>query len=635
MRLIDLEVLKFSLRHYLKKSPRRRATAALGLIRINNNEVFMSQQSNASAAKKTVHYVIAVHGIGEQRKNETVLPVISEFAAARHNQEKHSNQLTLGLLASESTDTLWIELDDIPAQAGAALKNPRWQPKVATSPHGNNIRFLDFVWSGVAREQHPQVGETVSTWSGKLINRLQARQEDGNGKLEWIIFLMQNMRKGVLLIQWLLNLKAGSLSNKVFNDFLGDVELYGDFPNTRGRAVRLFHELMAELHASHAREFGDRADPQYTIIAHSLGTVMTLDAITYAHANLSSRTSDENLDEPTVVHFPGYSGKNFSGDDNWPGKVRDIGPDTPLPSTEWIKYLSSYVTLGSPIDKFLAMWTENYQHLNSDEWFDAELKEWRTSHKIRHFNYSDEQDPVGFELNILQSSKAWDELMELGEDVVFARYPVPGVAHVDYWEDYDLMYRILNVAIDNRSETLNPGDKPAGHYTEWFRRCEYVKGLFYSHVVAPIIGWAIATFLLQSIFDAWTATTKSISWLSIILLTAIFMKLLIMWRLLVTVSRREESPLEEKVERKVADKFFNGIIYGSPILWAVLLVIGSIPSMQSLIAGFVGLGTWNIAFGMALLISLGIASIYVRIHTRWRNIKKSHSIAANFSDYAN
>ncbi|MGH8557437.1 MAG: hypothetical protein ACRESZ_08250, partial [Methylococcales bacterium] len=315
----------------------------------------MATNSTEAQPVQTVHYIIAVHGIGEQRKNETVFPVISQFAAARHDQPKHVNVMTLGLLAAQSTDTHWIELDEIPCIPDQTLHGKSWCPRAAPDPQGKNLRFLDLVWSDVMREQFPQVGQSVKDWSAALLNRLKARKDSGIKGLDWIIDLLGTLQDGVLKVQFVLNMRAKSASKQIFEDFLGDVELYGDFPNTRGRAVRLFHETMAALHEAHKQEFGAQVQPQYTIIAHSLGTIMTLDAITYAHANLKSRESSEVSSNPAIVHFPGYDLSTFSHEHSLPERFQKFEPKK-VPPVEWVDHLASYVTLGSPIDKYLVLW---------------------------------------------------------------------------------------------------------------------------------------------------------------------------------------------------------------------------------------------------------------------------------------
>ena len=577
--------------------------------------------------KKTVHYIIAVHGMGEQRKNETVLPIISHFAAARHNKSHHTNQLTLGLLASKSTYTNWIELDGIPSTQPNPELTGEWQPLITGNPKGDNFRFVDFVWSDVTREQHPQVGQSLKVWSDALINRLQARKNSGANGLGWIIYLLENLQNGLLLIEFVLNLKAQSVSNLIFNDFLGDVELYGDFPNTRGRAVRLFHEMMAKLHSDHIQEFDGNIDididPQYTIIAHSLGTVMALDAIIYAHADINVRLG--------ANHYPGYDGALFSHEhslsENKKNKrSRGIDLDTPLPSVDWVDHLTSFVTLGSPIDKYLALWTENYKHFTNTGWLNQNFVPERTP-KIRHFNYSDEQDPVGHELNILETTPVWQALMEKGEDIVFTRYAVPGLAHAKYWNDYDLFRRILDVAIDKRTNPLVQG-KPQGQYCEWFKKSAFWTALGICYVAVPIIGWLIAKYFLESVIELGTILSfHFVALLGTLIFTHILMKLVIMWRLLLVVSRTKKSPMREKAERIKADNRFKFIMWGTPILWGSLLMATFFPCMQD----WCFLITARVWLGLAFVIACDIAHIYFNTHNHWD--KHYEPKAKDFNEY--
>lgn len=74
---------------------------------------------NATGDQQTTRYVVVVHGIGEQRKNETVLPVINRFAEARRADRfaaKPGNPLSLGILSTHLEDGDWIELDGIPRE---------------------------------------------------------------------------------------------------------------------------------------------------------------------------------------------------------------------------------------------------------------------------------------------------------------------------------------------------------------------------------------------------------------------------------------------------------------------------------------------------------------------------------------
>jgi hypothetical protein len=409
------------------------------------------------------------------------------------------------------------------------------------------------------------------------------------------------MQKVILPVEFIMNLRIPTLSHEIFGEFLGDVELYGNFPHTRGEAVRLFHETMAALHQAHRNEFGDDIDPHYTIIAHSLGTVMTLDAITYAFANKASRKSDAISQDQHIVHFPGYKTS---------GRV-SAAVGAVLPELNWVQFLESYVTLGSPIDKYLVLWTENYKHFNNTEWMDRNRINHKES-KIRHFNYADEQDPVGHELDILETTPVWNELFEIGEDVVFARYAVPGVAHVNYWQDTELFHRILDLAVDRL---------PKGYAIKWFTLPTYFLGQSIAYIALPFIGWlGVVSYLLA---------LSQITWSSVSLITVFWvlgsllvfykarklMKIIIAWRILMVHGRSQKSPMESVPERQFARRCFrNGVIHGSPILWGIL----SVASFFSLITmpEFV-----KVALYMAFAISLDILYTYKTTTQYWKDHK--------------
>src|SRR5258706_4138074 len=92
------------------------------------------------------------------------------------------------------------------------------------------------------------------------------------------------------------------------------------------------------------------------------------------------------------------------------------------------------------------MWWLNYEHLVKTDWIADPA-----AAKIRHFNYCDEQDPVGHRLDMAATAKAVDAVFEKVEDLVFYRYWIPGAAHVAYWKDRPLFNRILDLIVDGKT----------------------------------------------------------------------------------------------------------------------------------------------------------------------------------------
>ena len=55
------------------------------------------QNTTSQDGEDTIRYIIVVHGIGDQRKNETVLNVVNRFAEARQAEKLDNLEiLTLG-----------------------------------------------------------------------------------------------------------------------------------------------------------------------------------------------------------------------------------------------------------------------------------------------------------------------------------------------------------------------------------------------------------------------------------------------------------------------------------------------------------------------------------------------------------
>ena len=310
-----------------------------------------------------------------------------------------------------------------------------------------------------------------------------------------------------LPIKTILQFRYPKVAKLIFDDILGDVHLYGDYTRTRGKAVRHFHVILDEILL---RDFIDWCRrykgedpkhyklPEFTVIAHSLGTVLSFDALVYAHVKKDIRSAPIRSYHPCPsLPFPGYTerapGERITWrrlidqlDENTRGlleeKVQESQnnkdfeipgkqhPDIPL--LMWRGCVKKFITLGSPVDKFHVVWYQNYLHMGlrkevannpgkfvEFDYFKEKYAEgWldKPDTEIVHYNLCDEQDPVGHHLDVAQASENYGKIFDTTSigvayrDVVFRRYSVPGLAHVKYWEDEDLFKGIIEEVIDTK-----------------------------------------------------------------------------------------------------------------------------------------------------------------------------------------
>lgn len=500
-------------------------------------------------------YVLVVHGIGEQRRNETVLSVVNRFAEARAfdaglTDKSPAEVLTLGLASSQtgrhptanpcryqppvSQFRPWLEFENVPASwrtppSGPFLGLPARQVVPAA-----NLRFVDVHWADLLQEDFPYVGEDVVKWADSLRGRLERKVAPPAGPDEiaapfWVRETIRLIRDTVALVRRVLVFRGlEEIDRRVFRDFLGDVQLYGEYAHTRGRAVRRFHKLMARIEAAHKLSDPEGSDPaHYTVIAHSLGTVMSFDALLYARADRRFRDGCQD-DAPPNLPFPGYLSDGeaeairLRGDD--PAQPGD--PNLSFLDTSWIDRVDSFVTLGSPIDKYLVLWWNNYEYLTESAWITTSQR------RIPHFNYSDEQDPVGHTLDTAEGTAAYGRVFELAEDEVFNRYALPGVAHVNYWQDRDLFRWILFKAVDG----VDPDRTNSGRSVpppRWFDADIYSKILAVSYKATPytIIVLDFFTFTWAWYSQSWHARAlAAVAFVATCLLGRHLIDLTVWWR---------------------------------------------------------------------------------------------------------
>ena len=557
------------------------------------------------------HYVIVVHGIGEQKENETATAVVHRFAEARHPEEgiQYENLLPSYLSAQSirrgGMGHGWSEFKGIPVLPGPNTKKFDGSPATETS--GQNFRFVDLHWARILQRHQKYYASPVERWAPALLDRFKEEKNIApKGWLPpWAEPLLESMVGTLLPIKRLLALWKPKLAKRIFDDFLGDVHLYGDYARTRGRAVRHFHVILDEIFLRDFIDWCHRDEkqqnpyqpPVFTIIAHSLGTVLSFDALVYAHAKREVREMYASSQHSCPsLPFPGYTFYRKAERDAWeyllgrlsPAKANDpeenktrqmtrnrlpefeglVGretadliqkqlaeiesnkpgskPDTEIykiPLLLWRNQVKRFISLGSPIDKYHALWFQNYLHMGlntkdgippanavdftwwtkqkgtPDSWLDP------ATPRIVHYNLCDEQDPVGHHLDLAQASENYKKVFDTTStcvahrDVVFRRYAVPGVAHVKYWEDRELFQGILSEVID---PARGSGKKTvSGYFADpGFRLGDgttYKKALVWAYFRIPFAAAMITGLLLTYGVVGWAHGGFSIAYLAAIL----------------------------------------------------------------------------------------------------------------------
>ena len=553
---------------------------------------------------QTVTYVVVVHGIGEQRKNETVINVVNRFAEARRSADEDDNRdvLTLGQASGQTglsklpvTEQPWMEFDGIPA-AFPGPNAPRLEPFLGKrSSTGDNVRFVDLCWSDVMQESIEHVGQEVSLWAKGLVGRLLRKHDDAEAANNpgaqvplWIRRVLYLLADTLLLVRFAMNFQFKAMKELVFVKFLGDVQLYGEYSRCRGHAVRRFHDMMAKIAATHEareREQGRTPprDARYVIIAHSLGSIMSFDALLYASAtNLVRRGLGDNWkfsgylrDDDEVQESHDLSkldalrerkGANavqppFSEKEEC--ELRKLELQFNFLDTAWVQRVQSFVTLGSPIDKYLTIWWLNYRYLLT---CGASLEP--IASPITHFNYCDELDPVGHNLDVASQTPAYRAVFERCEDVVFNRYAVPGVAHNEYWADQGLFKWILAQGVDGHD----------GECPRWFRPRAYSKLLLALYSLVPLL-------LLLGTYASLSLAFQAQGWRTAVTAAAVFSFLGYFGRRLIDLGiwwrqiQRQKSetfwngrPADDR-DRDIrcrAARRFRGLVVATPAVWAAL-----------------------------------------------------------------
>jgi hypothetical protein len=219
-----------------------------------------------------------------------------------------------------------------------------------------------------------------------------------------------------------------------------------------------------------------------------------LDGFSDPEDSASALMSQNSLEEPPV-----FNGLTPNG----------------IPRLLWRRQVKTFITLGAPIDKFVAMWHQNYQHLGlyikgytiPAKWHlpcecQYEFPESLSSRTIRHYNFCDEQDPVGHHLDLTRRTSMYRKIFSTADtarrDVVYRRYAVPGVAHIMYWQDGELFRGILREILDRKP--LEGGELGTSSF---FVRSEFVnskkagiQGMIWAYFRIPFLASLITGVII-------------------------------------------------------------------------------------------------------------------------------------------
>ena len=351
--------------------------------------------------------IIAIHGIGNQVRNETVRSVATRLARI----QKLANDTTL--IAPQPLGYFHKDVSDF----DKVLPIDR---NLASGCHLARIGFSEVYWADVPQSavQEGHTLDETKAWARTVISRARAvfktapqartigqtqasREPDFTMAAEVLdeivdtIYVLENL--------CLLARKAGLFDfnlREILDEFVGDVQIFTEFTAFRHIIIGRCHQALKQIweHNKKAR---------LHIVAHSEGTVVAFIALLEA-----------------------MSGRTWQQDSVGTSPSPLFGQERPA----WLNQVYGLLTIGSPIDKHILLWPElfeDYHCIGAPGEIQARPIKWR--------NYFDYGDPVGYRLD---TARHWLGERQIGgfefnecDDFGFARYLLPGKAHNDYWSD--------------------------------------------------------------------------------------------------------------------------------------------------------------------------------------------------------
>ena len=387
----------------------------------------MSPTSESVESTPLDKIVIAIHGIGSQRRSDTIRAVARRFGS---RSDPPLPVMPLGFFQLGKAGE--VHLSRLETCSGDPLAR---------------IGFAEVFWADIPRHvvERGDTLEETKAWGTSVVSRAQAaylskvsrpRQLNdadfalGASVIEEIVETIRVLENLLIVAE-----KAGVFKfdlAPLLRDYVGDVQIVTEFKFYRDKIIYRFHSAMAQIVESFQKTYPNRT-PEIYIVAHSEGTVISFLGLLQA------------------LSF----GKAPDPDD----------PDSKFVETGWIRYVRGFMTIGSPIGRHILLWPKLWEGLKLKCCLDARavvfvedgVERLRLQQPIKWRNYHDWGDPIASSLESVvdflnrEECKAFDFTED--HDLGFSRYWLPGKAHNDYWGDAEVFGHFID-------DVVFPDDNP-------------------------------------------------------------------------------------------------------------------------------------------------------------------------------
>lgn len=413
-------------------------------------------------------HLVVVHGVGDQARNETALGFVNELVRALPQGDNYTVEV----------DNL-IESVDPMLGTGTREEGQERAFRPSQFRFVDNKRHIQFIvgfsevyWQDITNDylkaNDNQLPLPLFTWARSVNTRFLKDP----GKYALAMEAIDNLEKLLGLVGRLAAFyKQSEIFVNIVNKFLGDVQMYTESDNLRGLINGRFINVLrrVEKFSEDTRNKYGIQDPEIYIVAHSEGTVVTynglVEAMEYSCKVLAEPGKEhEECRRLNMMSFSTGKGTNAVGSEveleQRLRKQKESAEDV----LRWFRQIKGLVTLGSPLDKHYTVWSNRFR---GDCLKGMSLDPLRKGEEIPWFNYWDRSDPVGYGLNkLFEPNESKDGSKEPSDatklfcrkyDLGFSRYPVPGLAHVDYWKDQGIYQNVIHEVmglVPDQSETV-------------------------------------------------------------------------------------------------------------------------------------------------------------------------------------